>query len=82
MIRHSSILSFLLDEAAVVVVVTVTEHISIRAKGIHTGDEQHALITHIDFDDGHPEPLVEHTSNNEQGGAGAHILEPDDVLNA
>jgi hypothetical protein len=78
--------SFLLDEAVVegavvATVVVVTEHISISDKGIHTGDAQHALITHTDFDDGHPEPLDVHTSNNEHGGAGAHTLEPDDVLN-
>jgi hypothetical protein len=48
---------------------------------MHTGDEQHALTTHTDFDEGHPEPLNVHTSNNEHGGAGAHTLEPDDVLN-
>ncbi len=65
----------------VAAVVVVTEHISIRDKGMHTGVEQHALITQTDFDDGHPEPLNVHTSNNEHGGAGAHTLEPDDVLN-
>jgi hypothetical protein len=66
---------------AAVVVVVITEHMSISEKGIHTGDEQHALMTQTDFGDGHPEPLIVHTSNNEHGGAGAHILEPDDVLN-
>ncbi len=74
--------SFLLDAAVVDgVVVVVTEHISIKDKGTQTGDEQQALITQTDFGDGHPEPLVVHTSNNEQGGAGAHTLEPDEVLN-
>jgi len=87
---ESYVLSLLLDEAVVegvvegavvTTVVVVTEHISISDKGIHTGDAQHALITHTDFDDRHPEPLDVHTSNNEHGGAGAHTLEPDDVLN-
>ncbi len=67
-----------MDGATVVVVI---EHISISDKGIHTGVEQHALITHTDCGDGHPEPLVVHTSNNEHGAAGEHTLEPDDVLN-
>jgi hypothetical protein len=67
---------------AFVVTVVVTVHISMSENGIHTGDEQHELITHTDFDDGHPEPLDVHTSNNEHAGAGAHTIEPDVVLNA
>jgi hypothetical protein len=56
-------------------------HIAVSDKGKHTGVAQHALITHTEFGDGHPEPLDVHTSNNEHAGAGEHTLEPDDVLN-
>lgn len=80
--------SFLLDEAVVdiaaveaTVVVVVTEHMSMKENGIHTGDKQHALTTHTDFTGGHPEPFIVHTSNNEHGGTGAHTFEPVDVLN-
>lgn len=71
----------LLGVVAVELLDVDTEHISIKDKGMHTGVEQHALITHTDFVDGQPEPLIVHESNNEHGGAGAHTLEPDDVLN-
>ena len=66
----------------VVVIVVVRLHMSMRDNGIHTGDEQHELTTHTEFGDGHPEPFTVHSSNDEQEGAGEHILTPDDVLNA
>jgi hypothetical protein len=85
-ITKFSIFRFLHDGAvvgaAVVVVVTVTEHISSNDEGKHTGVGQHALITHTECDDGHPEPLDVQTSNNEHAGAGEQTVEPEDVLNA
>ena len=68
-------------DVEVVVIVVFTEHMSMTENGMHTGEEQHALTTHTDFNDGQPEPLVLHISNSEHAGAGAHTLEPVEVLN-
>jgi hypothetical protein len=51
-------------------------------KGTQTGDEQHESTTHTEFGDGHTEPFDVHRSNDEQAGAGEHMLVPADVLNA
>jgi hypothetical protein len=64
------------------VFVVVLLHMLMSDNGTHTGDEQHESTTHTEFGEGHPEPFVVHSSNDEQEGAGEHILSPNDVLNA
>ena len=54
----------------------------ISDKGMQIGDEQQVSTTHTEFGDGHPEPFIVQTSNDEQEGAGEHTLAPDNVLNA
>lgn len=71
-----------MTDVEVDVIVVDIEHMSMKENGMHTGDEQHALTTHTDFNDGQPEPFFVHASNNEHGGTGAQTFEPVDVLNA
>lgn len=61
--------------------VMVLLHVLISDKGTQTGDEQHESTTQTGFGDGHVDPFDEYRSNDEQAGAGEHILAPDDVLN-
>ncbi len=86
--RSTSIFQwFLLDALVVVivvdaVVVVIRPHMLMSDKGTQTGDEQHESTTHTEFGDGHTEPFDVHRSNDEQAGAGEHMLVPADVLNA